>query len=218
MLTLCGFAASNYYLKVKLALLEKGVAFDERLVWVGSVDAAASPLGKVPFIETAQGPLCESEIILDYLEQAYPGHPLVPADAYGAAKVRELARFITLHLELEARKLYPQAFFGGTVSDAAKAKVAEQLKRSVAAFARLARFAPFIAGDRFTLADCSAICHLPLVSSASRSVLGEDVLAGLPVRDYLKRMAERPSVQTISADRKAGTAAMLERMKAKSAG
>jgi len=31
-------------------------------------------------------------------------------------------------------------------------------------------------------------------------------------------MAERPSVQTISADRKAGTAAMLERMKAKSAG
>lgn len=218
MLTLCGFAASNYYLKVKLALLEKGVAFDERLVWVGSVDAAASPLGKVPFIETAQGPLCESEIILDYLEQAYPGHPLVPADAYGAAKVRELARFITLHLELEARKLYPQAFFGGTVSDAAKAKVAEQLKRSVAAFARLARFSPFIAGDRFTLADCSAICHLPLVSSASRSVLGEDVLAGLPVRDYLKRMAERPSVQTISADRKAGTAAMLERMKAKSAG
>jgi glutathione S-transferase len=218
MLTLCGFAASNYYLKVKLALLEKGVAFDERLVWVGSVDAAASPLGKVPFIETAQGPLCESEIILDYLEQAYPEHPLVPADAYGAAKVRELARFITLHLELEARKLYPQAFFGGTVSDAAKAKVAEQLKRSVAAFARLARFSPFIAGDRFTLADCSAICHLPLVSSASRSVLGEDVLAGLPVRDYLKRMAERPSVQTISADRKAGTAAMLERMKAKSAG
>jgi len=218
MLTLCGFAASNYYLKVKLALLEKGVAFDERLVWVGSVDAAASPLGKVPFIETAQGPLCESEIILDYLEQAYPEHPLVPADAYGAAKVRELARFITLHLELEARKLYPQAFFGGTVSDAAKAKVAEQLKRSVAAFARLARFSPFIAGDRFTLADCSAICHLPLVSSASRSVLGEDVLADLPVRDYLKRMAERPSVQTISADRKAGTAAMLERMKAKSAG
>ena len=218
MLTLCGFAASNYYLKVKLALLEKGVAFDERLVWVGSVDAAASPLGKVPFIETAQGPLCESEIILDYLEQAYPEHPLVPADAYGAAKVRELARFITLHLELEARKLYPQAFFGGTVSDAAKAKVAEQLKRSVAAFARLARFSPFIAGDRFTLADSSAICHLPLVSSASRSVLGEDVLAGLPVRDYLKRMAERPSVQTISADRKAGTAAMLERMKAKSAG
>ena len=31
MITLCGFAASNYYNKVKLALLEKGVAFEEEL-------------------------------------------------------------------------------------------------------------------------------------------------------------------------------------------
>ena len=29
MLTLCGFAASNYYNKVKLALLEKSVPFEE---------------------------------------------------------------------------------------------------------------------------------------------------------------------------------------------
>ena len=36
--TLCGFAASNYHNKVKLALLEKGVAFEEELVWVGDVD------------------------------------------------------------------------------------------------------------------------------------------------------------------------------------
>ena len=31
MLTLCGFAASNYYNKVKIALLEKGVDFTEQL-------------------------------------------------------------------------------------------------------------------------------------------------------------------------------------------
>ena len=48
MLQLCGFSASNYYNKVKLALLEKGVAFDEELAWLGETDAAASPLGKVP--------------------------------------------------------------------------------------------------------------------------------------------------------------------------
>ena len=40
MLTLCGFAASNYYNKVKLALLEKGVPFDEELAWVGQTDKA----------------------------------------------------------------------------------------------------------------------------------------------------------------------------------
>ena len=29
---LCGFAASNYYNKIKLQLLEKGVVFEEELV------------------------------------------------------------------------------------------------------------------------------------------------------------------------------------------
>ena len=36
MLTLCGFAVSNYYNKVKLALLEKGIPFNEELVMTGS--------------------------------------------------------------------------------------------------------------------------------------------------------------------------------------
>ena len=40
MLTLCGFAASNYYNKVKFALLEKGVPFQEELAWVGQTDPA----------------------------------------------------------------------------------------------------------------------------------------------------------------------------------
>ena len=38
MLTLCGFSASNYYNKVKLALLEKGLPFTEELAWVGQTD------------------------------------------------------------------------------------------------------------------------------------------------------------------------------------
>ena len=44
MLTLCGFSASNYYNKVKLALLEKGVPFTEELAWVGQTDPQASPM------------------------------------------------------------------------------------------------------------------------------------------------------------------------------
>ena len=40
MLKLCGFAISNYYNKVKLALLEKGVPFTEEWVLTGSKDEA----------------------------------------------------------------------------------------------------------------------------------------------------------------------------------
>ncbi|TNF58288.1 MAG: glutathione S-transferase [Burkholderiales bacterium] len=214
MLTLCGFAASNYYNKVKLALLEKGVPFEEELAWVGETDLAASPLGKVPYLRTDDGTLCESTVMLEYIEAKYPQPALLPADPFAAAKVRELLRYLELHLELVARNLYPEAFFGGKVSDAAKEKTGQQLEKNIAAFARLAKFAPFIAGDSFTLADCAAIVHLPLVSGATKIVYGRDYLADLPVRDYLKKVGERPSVAKVNADRKVNTELMLQRARA----
>lgn len=214
MLTLCGFAASNYYNKVKLALLEKGVPFEEELAWVGQTDTAASPLGKVPYLKTDEGTLCESTVMLEYIEAKYPQHPLLPADPFAAAKVRELLRYLELHLELVARNLYPEAFFGGKVSDSAKEKTGQQLEKNVAAFAKLTQFSPFIAGDTFTLADCAALVHLPLVSSATKIIYGRDFLADLPVRDYLKRLGERATVQQVGADRKANTELMLQRIKA----
>ncbi|TXI59906.1 MAG: glutathione S-transferase [Limnohabitans sp.] len=215
MLTLCGFAASNYYNKVKFALLEKGVPFNEELAWVGQTDADCSPLGKVPYIKTAQGPLCESAVIMEYIEDTYPQTPLRPADPFAAAKVRELVTFLELHLELVARNLYPEAFFGGKISDSAKEKTAAQLEKNVAAFAKLAMFSPFVAGNALTLADCAAVVHLPLISGATKIVYGRDFLADLPVRDYLKRMGERPTLAQVNADRKANTELMLSRLKAK---
>jgi glutathione S-transferase len=209
MLTLCGFSASNYYNKVKLALLEKELPFQEELVWIGETDRSASPLGKVPYLRTPHGPLCESAVMTDYLEAAHPQPALIPADPYQAAKVRELITFIELHLELVTRNLYPQAFFGGTVSEAARDKVGAQLERNVSAFAKLATFSPFVVGDRFTLADCAAIVHLPLVSSATKIIYGRDYLADLPVREYLSRMGQRPHVQRVNADRKTSTEEML---------
>ena len=92
MFVLCGFTASNYYNKVKLALLEKGVAFTEELVPSGKKSELvleATPLGKVPFIRTEHGTLCESQVIMDYIEARHPTPPLMPADPWQAAKVRE---------------------------------------------------------------------------------------------------------------------------------
>ena len=217
MLTLCGFAASNYYNKVKLALLEKGVAFEEELAWVGGTDRNASPLGKVPYLLTEQGAISESTVLLEYIEDQFPAQPLMPTDAFQKAKVRELLRYIELHLELVARNLYPEAFFGGKVSDSAKEKTGQQLQKNVAAFAQLVKFSPFIAGDQFTLADCAAVVHLPLVSSATKIIYGRDCLADLPVGDYLKRLGQRPAVQQVNADRKANTVLMMERTKAAAA-
>jgi glutathione S-transferase len=217
MITLHGFAVSNYYNKCKIALLEKGVPFEENLVWTGQSPEllAKSPMGKIPFLETPSGIINESQVILEYIEQAYPQQPLLPKDPFAAAKVRELCQFIDLHLELVARRLYPQAFFGGTVSDGTKEAVRKDLVKGVRSLKSLVKFSPFVAGNEFTLADCSAYVHLPLVAMATKSVLGEDLLAELPLREYATLMRTRASVQKTDNDRKANQALMAERIKAK---
>ena len=207
-LTLGGFAQSNYVNKVKLVLLEKGLPFDEELVAPGAKPddlLAASPLGKVPFLRTEHGTLCESSAIVEYLEALAPTPALLPAEPWAAAKVRELALFIDLHLELVARELYTQAFFGGTISDSQKARVRKLLDKNIAGFKRLAKFAPYVAGEAFTLADCAAYVTLPLVALSSKIVYGEDLLAaqGVDWKGYGKLIGQRASAQRVDADRKA---------------
>lgn len=212
MITLCGFPISNYFNKVKLILLEKGIPFTEEKVMVRSTDEvvlSASPLAKIPFIRTEHGALCESEVIAEYLEATHPQPPLLPADPWAAAKVRELVTFVELHLELVARELYAQAFFGGQVDTQTQERVRKLLAKHIEGFKRLARFAPYLAGEQFTLADCAGWVSLPLVGQATKLVLGEDMLAaaGIEWKPYVALIGQRPAAQRVAADRKAALGA-----------
>lgn len=215
MLTLCGFPISNYYNKVKLALLEKGVVFAEEYASPRSKNEAMledSPLGKIPFLRTPQGVVCESQAILEYIDAVYPQQPLLPSDPFAAAKVREITTFIDWHLEIVARQLYGQVFFGGAVlHESYLARIRKQLETNIAAFKRLVKFAPFVAGDTFTQADCAAFASLPLVGMASKAAYGEDLLlaGGVDYKPYVKMIGERASAQKVVADRKASQTAQL---------
>ena len=207
MITLCGMTLSNYYNKVKLVLLEKGVPFVEEVVGTRSSDDAvlkATPLAKIPFIRVDGQTLCESQVIVDYLEARFPQPALLPADAMAAAKVRELCTFLEQYVELVGRELYAQAYFGGTTSESTRERVKKQLARNIPACKRLLRLAPYAAGEKFTLADASAFATLPTVATATQLVLGEDMIAaaGIDWKGYLRLLAQRPSVQRVNADRK----------------
>jgi glutathione S-transferase len=207
MVQLCGFEVSNYYNKVKLALLEKGVEFEQTHAYPSSTEAflADSPMGKVPFIKLPQGTVSESQAIIEYLEDTFPQPPLYPSGLFERAKCRELIHLLELYLELPARRLYPAAFFGGSASEETRKSVQSQLAKGMRALARLVRFEPFIAGTQFTYADCAAVVHLPLISSTCKTVFGEDVLAPMSgLRDYLGLVGQRPHVQRVNAERKAG--------------
>jgi glutathione S-transferase len=219
MLKLCGVHLSNYHNKVRIALLEKGVPFEEDATCAPSQKdevLARSPLGKVPWLELENGRrLVESQVIAEYLEEAYPEKPLLPRDPFERAKVRELITFIEWYAEMVARRLYGQAFFGkGPVSDAAKQAVESELSKGLRALKGMAKFAPFIAGRELTLADCAAFVHLPLLTLSTRIVYGRDFLEDIPqVKPYLKMLAERPAFAKVNEDRKAAQAALAARSK-----
>jgi glutathione S-transferase len=211
MIKLCGFHISNYHNKVRIALLEKGLPFEEDSGVKPSQKPeylALSPMGKVPYMDVDGARLCESEVICEYLEDAFPQKPLLPKEPLARAKVRELVTVIELHLELVARRLYAGVFFGGTLTEQTKQEVEKDIAKGVRAFKALAKFDPFVAGKAFTLADCAAVVHLPVVAMATKAAYGRDALEELPqVKAYLKMVGERASVTKVTADRRAAVEA-----------
>lgn len=210
MIRLCGFRVSNYHNKVRIALLEKGIAHEEDSgIKPSQKDeyVAKSPMGKVPYLEVDGTRIRESSVILEYLEDAYPEKPLLPKEPLARARVRELVVFIELHLELVVRRLYGGLFFGGSFSDETKAQVEKDLAKGVRALKAVAVFDPFIAGKDLSIADCAAYVHLPIVTLVSKQAYGRDVLEDIPqVKPYLKMLGERPAFARVNEDRKAASA------------
>ena len=210
MIRLCGFRISNYHNKVRIALLEKGVPFEEdENVKPSQQDEylAKSPMGKVPYLEVDGTRLRESGVILEYLEDAYPQKPLLPKDPLERARVRELVTFIELHMELVVRPLYG-SLGGKPVAQETRERVEKDIAKGVRALKAVARFEPFIAGKELSIADCAAFMHLPLVTLVTKNIFGRDFLEDIPqVKPYLKMLGERPAFAKVNEERKAASAA-----------
>ncbi|MCP4751867.1 MAG: glutathione S-transferase [Proteobacteria bacterium] len=203
MVKLYGDAVSNYYNIVKLCLLEKGIEFEE--VAGGSQKDAAffkkSPAGKIPFLETQQGFITETDVIIDYIDEVLDGPSFFPADPFEKAKVRELMKYMELYIELPARRLYPAAFMGGTVEDREKEEVRLLLEKGFDAVKSLAKFDPYIAGKELTYADFYSQYSLALATRVTKAVYGWNSLNDLPAfKGLLKELGERESSKKVAAD------------------
>lgn len=216
MLVLHGFSSSNYYNVAKLALLEKGLPFEEALVYSGAGEdyrpdfLEHSPLGKVPCLQTPEGYISESRCIVEYLERAHPEQPLYPSSPFAVAKLLELTQVIDLYLELTARRVLTNYFTRKPAPENIASDVKATLTKGAKAVSQLARFEQFILGDRFSAADIAATLHFPLVRTIGRKVLDFDPLADIPgLSQYLERMEQRPTVQRIRKDQAADMPAFM---------
>ncbi|MGP9689858.1 glutathione S-transferase family protein [Psychrobacter sp. AOP22-C1-C5] len=217
MITLHGFASSNYYNIIKHALLYKEIPFQENLIFTGNDELlAVSPMGKVPAITTDEGvSLSESSVICDYIEEAYPAIPLYPESPTERAAVRQIMKIAELYFELPSRRLISYVFSGTDAPDALKQEVRQVLARGIPALNRLCQFSPWIAGKEFTMADIYMHYVNAIVQAVGSTQLDWDVLAEIPgMKEWSKAMRQSDIAQKIEADRAASMPEFMTHVKA----
>ena len=118
-LTLYYGSGSPYAWRAQLALEQKALPYDLKVLSFSAGDTrkpefiALNPRHQVPTIVDGDFVLYESNAIVEYLDEAYPGRgsPLFPGDARGRAIVRRLISEIDNYYVKAADPLLDQAFW-----------------------------------------------------------------------------------------------------------
>jgi glutathione S-transferase len=134
MFKLYGFSVSNYYNMVKLALLEKGLPFEEVPFYAGTTPRRWPSVrgARCRCSRTDQGFINETSVILEYIEQSQTRHAIAAGDPFERAQVLAMAKEIELYIELPGRACYGEAFFGVALPDAIKEKTKAELLLGIA--------------------------------------------------------------------------------------
>lgn len=91
---------SSAAFRVRIALHLKGLAVESAFVHLAKAEhrkpdyVAVNPQGLVPALQVNEHVLAQSLAIIEYLEETQPQPPLLPKDALGRARVRNLALIV----------------------------------------------------------------------------------------------------------------------------
>ena len=177
MMTLYGYFRSSTSYRTRIAMNLKQLDYDYITVNLAQdeqLEAAfqsINPQGLVPVLQVDDLWLYQSPAILEWLEEVYPEHPLLPKDAAGRMQVRALSATIGCDIHPLNNRRILQYLRNELSVDEAKVMTWCQRWMSEGFAALEKRLAQdktrgkFCYGDRPTFADCYLI---PQVSSAER--------------------------------------------------
>ena len=213
MLKLHGTPISNFYCIAQQALEEKGIAFEAVHVMANQEPdyLAMSPMGKIPALETEHGFLTETNVILEYLEEVQPAPALYPQDAFARAKVKQFIKVVEFYVETPAHQMVPWLFGAAPLPEYVRETARPALERGLAALSRLATFAPWACGDRFTAGDIFLYRSVDMVAIMARKFYDWDAVATVPGLDeWRARMAQRPQTRAVDNVSNAARQAILK--------
>jgi glutathione S-transferase len=202
-LKLHGYPVSNYFNIARAALIEKRSSFQ---VVVTRAQASpeflqASPMGKIPFLETPRGFIAETVAILEFLEDALPQPALYPADPLLRARGRQIINVIQMYVEAQVRQLYPGVFSDHPNDPTTLAAARTVLDRATRALSLLIRPDPYLLGDQLSHTDLFAFYCLDLADRVTRFVYARSMLKEIGSLDaWCRAMARRPSTLEVYAD------------------
>ncbi len=203
-LPLCPFSR-----KIRLALAEKGLAFEPVEVepWrAGDAFLDLNPAGEVPVLADGELVLCDSNAIAEYLEEAYPEPSLYGTRLEQRAETRRLVFWFDVKFRQEVtdplfgEKLLKRLKRAGTPDSERLRRGAASLHHHLRYIGALYEVRRWLAGDELSMADLAAAAHL--------SVL--DYLGAVPweaheaARDWYARVKSRPSFRPLLTDRVVG--------------
>jgi glutathione S-transferase len=195
-LTLHFHPLSSFCWKVLIALYENDTPFTAHSVDLGNESERAAllklwPIGKFPVLrdDAQDRTIPESSIIIEYLDNQYPGRTrFIPADAKAALQTRLRDRFYDLYVHLPMQKvvgdrLRPEGAKDPHGVEEARARIQScygMIERELAT-------KTWAMGEAFGIADCAAA---PALFYASKVVPFGD--GHKNVVAYLDRLQARP--------------------------
>ncbi len=189
--------------RVRVFLAEKGVAYDTIEVKIASMEHQTeefrrkNPIALLPVLELENGQvLRESMAICRYIEEMHPEPNLLGADPWERAVIEQWNRHAELELLFPIAQVFrnTHTFWVGKIKQAAE--FGEIMRDHISA--RLDWFEvelakrPYMAGERFTVADITAVCAIDF-AKVSNIRLSPETHPSLAA--WHKRVSDRPSAK-----------------------
>lgn len=195
-----GIPGSPYVRMPLLACEEKGVPYRLAAIEFGKTKTpehlARQPFGRIPYMEHDGFWLYEAQAIVRYVDRAFAGPSLAPADPKALARMDQVMNIVDWYVMPSASSgigfnRIVKPIFGLPVDEAAVAAAVPLATVCVRALEEILAGKPYFAGEEVSLADLMAVAHLDLLPQSPE---GADIMAGSPLLAWLERMNRRPSV------------------------